>query len=689
MKVGLHALLVASGAAGLMYEVCWSRALGVWLGHGERGAAVTLTLFFLGLGLGYAVAARLSRTGIGSLRAYALCEVVIAVSAVLIAGLSRVQTLEPYLWLSPLIPTSAMGASFPFIMRALTDHELDDVRGYAFHLVGATLGTLVTTFVLIEALGVFATTLVAAGLSLGCASLSSLLSRSEAHLFTEGEPHTDLSLLFAAAVAGFCTLALEVLCLRLFALTFHNSTYTFGLTIAVFVLYLSLGSRRAGKALARPQGDARALVANAAALSSVFVLLTVPLFGAVTRFGELRAPSFVSYMLLALGLVAFVLALPVTAAGTLLPSLFRASKGPRGESVGYLSAANSLGAAFGAWSATFLLLPNLGLFAAFSCVALGYALISVTLAATLKRKASSAVLLSLLSWISVPELPLPPLGFELLARFQGPFGWVDLVEDSSDRSLSARLDLHYQLGKSTDRPRHVTMGTLPLSLHPQPTRALFVGLATGMTTSAALDFPSLRKIEVVELIREVTQLAERFRAFNRGVLEDPRLSLVIADGRSHIRDGRSLFDVIVCDLFVPSHSHTGYLYSVDHYRNVRKRLSQDGIFAQWLPLYMLGERELDWIGNSMLAVFPYTSLWLIENDPKRTLLGILGHMRKPSPTLSAPGARFIGAFRPSSRAELNTDERPRVEFQAPRTERDRQLFVGERLERYLKRRFKP
>ncbi len=45
-----------------------------------------------------------------------------------------------------------------------------------------------------------------------------------------------------AAVFGFGTFAMEVLYLRLFSLVFHNSTYTFGTVVAVFLLALALGA---------------------------------------------------------------------------------------------------------------------------------------------------------------------------------------------------------------------------------------------------------------------------------------------------------------------------------------------------------------------------------------------------------------------------------------------------------------
>jgi hypothetical protein len=65
-----------------------------------------------------------------------------------------------------------------------------------------------------------------------------------------------------------------------------------------------------------------------------------------------------------------------------------------------------------------------------------------------------------------------------------------------------------------------------------------------------------------------------------------------------------------------------FLYTLDHYRAVQRRLSDSGIFAQWLPLWQLGRDELELIGNSLHAAFPYTSVWLDDTDPKRALLRV-------------------------------------------------------------------
>ncbi len=53
------ALTLASGAAGLGYEVVWQRYLGTLLGSQSEATAVVLALFLAGLATGYALFGRL------------------------------------------------------------------------------------------------------------------------------------------------------------------------------------------------------------------------------------------------------------------------------------------------------------------------------------------------------------------------------------------------------------------------------------------------------------------------------------------------------------------------------------------------------------------------------------------------------------------------------------------------------
>jgi spermidine synthase len=80
-------LYVASGAAGLIYQVAWTRLLTLQLGHTVAAASTVLAAFMGGLALGAWLAGRLlarDRVKLHRLRVYAALEVVIAGAALLL-----------------------------------------------------------------------------------------------------------------------------------------------------------------------------------------------------------------------------------------------------------------------------------------------------------------------------------------------------------------------------------------------------------------------------------------------------------------------------------------------------------------------------------------------------------------------------------------------------------------------------
>jgi spermidine synthase len=680
----MFALLFASGAAALVYEVCWSRQLGLLVGLGERGSALTLCAFFAGMTLGYALASPRSARLARPWRAYALCEILLAGWALALPWLmERCDGAHSALLgsLAILPGCVAMGASLPFALDGVARGAASVTRAYAFQLAGATLGTLLSTFVLIGRVGVWHSTYVAAAVSASCGLITLPLgSAPPAPGLSDDFPAMRWQL--AAALAGAATLALEVLALRLFALSFQNSTYTFGLTVAVFITCLALGSRWLARRGAMTEARAQAVTSWAAFVAALGVLAAFPVFARVTSFGVLRAPTLGSYLVLAAGLVLVVLVLPVTAAGTLLPGLWLSAAGRAGRTVGALSAANGLGAAAGALLATYVLLPRVGLSAALVVVAALYAGLGFALSRE-RRRAVLGLLATLpLLVVTLRTSPPAPTGYTLVARFQTSSGWLDVARSNADRSLQALLDLHYRMASSADRARHLRMGKLPLALHGRPQRVLFEGLATGMTASAACSYPGVKTIEVVELIAEMPQLARHFAAYNGRLLDDPRVTVHIDDARAYLRRTSARHDVIVADLLVPWHSHAGYLYSLEHYQTVARRLEPAGVFAQWLPLAQLGSEELALIGDSFAAAFAQTAVWLDDSDPARPLLALVAGGHSSLGRLES--ARRLGLWRRSPGARLNSDEHPRVELVAPRTERTQHVVVGATLAAFLR-----
>lgn len=83
----------------------------------------------------------------------------------------------------------------------------------------------------------------------------------------------------------------------------------------------------------------------------------------------------------------------------------------------------------------------------------------------------------------------------------------------------------------------------------------------------------------------------------------------IADARHYLLLCDRRFDAVVSDLFVPWHSRTCYLYTVDFYQLIRRRLNPNGLFCQWIALYQVSPEQFELIADSFADVFPNTTIW--------------------------------------------------------------------------------
>ena len=149
-------------------------------------------------------------------------------------------------------------------------------------------------------------------------------------------------------------------------------------------------------------------------------------------------------------------------------------------------------------------------------------------------------------------------------------------------------------------------------------------MGTGLTAKGALQYSQLKTINIIELIPEVVYAAKFFHREPNNIFADKRVNVIVNDARHHLYQQHQHYDVIISDLFVPWHSHTGYLYTVEHYQSAYKALKEDGIFCQWLPLYQMGEQEFRIIANSFSRVFPHTSLWRGETSKRYPLMALVG-----------------------------------------------------------------
>jgi spermidine synthase len=631
------------------------------------------------------------------------------------------------------------GATLPAIGQALAAHRVGTRGGllYALNTLGGAAGIAAAGFGLPALVGVTVSYGLAAAVSIlagivalavgriahdvGSMPRAGAVGRSPLHGQThrESPPAGQAAaarrrLRIVAAGAGALGLALEVLWTRLFAQVLHNSVYSFSAIALVFLVALALGAAVATLLVPRAAPAAvAALALGGGALATVGGAWTFAYGTAGLAYVGMQRG--LGEYLLRIAMLAAVTAGPAAlASGAVMTALWAEWGDTEGAArpLGDLSAANTIGGVAGAVAAGFVAIPMLGVRGALLVVAVAYVVLADIMAAsaTRLRPIAYAALLAIVivnpMWM--PLTHLRPGKDTLRATFEGPSGIVTVVD--SDDDLQMRLDNYYVLGGSAAATNERRLGLVPLLVHPAPHRVAFVGLATGITASAG---PALGidDTTVAEIVPEVAAAARAYFApWNGRLLERPDAHLVLDDGRRYLAATSKRFDVIVSDLFIPWHAGAGNLYSREMYATVARRLAPGGLFCQWLPLYQLTREDFDMITHTFLSVFPHTTLWRADFYPDRPVVGLIGQLEVRQVDLERIGTRLrrlpdwsrdpllttsraiemlyagdltaaADLFQP---APLNTDDRPLLEFMAPRLTRinaagDKDWFTQEAL----------
>jgi spermidine synthase len=122
---------------------------------------------------------------------------------------------------------------------------------------------------------------------------------------------------------------------------------------------------------------------------------------------------------------------------------------------------------------------------------------------------------------------------------------------------------------------------VPMIFHGQARRVLVVGLGSGGTLASVLRWP-VEHVDVVEISPEVRDVARRWFAPSTGrPLDDPRVHLLIGDGRNHLRYGRQLYDVIVSQPSRPWAAGSSGLFTREYFAEMRDHLAPGGVACAW------------------------------------------------------------------------------------------------------------
>ena len=587
---------------------------------------------------------------------------------------------------------------------------------YAVNTLGGATGALASGFVLPMALGFKGAYLLAVGLDLAVGIIAVLVARGRledaaAVVAARTLPALRLPPLVwtIAFVSGFVTLAVEVLWTRLFAQVLQNSVYTYALVLVTFLLALALGAVLANLLSRQRRVPAETVTVVLLVLSAAIVAATPWLFHTLTGgLGYLgHGRPFWGYVGAVAWTAALAMLLPGIILGAVLPYLLRLLErgcGAPGEALGRLVAVNTTGAILGALAAGFLLIPAFGIWRALWLLAALYALVAgVALIAQLPRPAlrgaaglATAAAVLLLAILPPETLPVirvnPERGERLVEMREGRAAHAAVIERGGN--LSIRVNNYYTLGGTGALVAERNQTLIPLLTHPAPRNVFFLGMGTGITAGAALFLP-IERVVVCEILGEVVDLAKaHFGPYANGLFDDPRVVIHAEDGRHCLSRSLQRYDAIIADLFTPWKAGTGNLYTKDHYALAAERLNPGGLYVQWIPLYQVSMQELSIIAATMAAVFPEVTLWRGDLHASRSIVALVGRneaapldpaavvrqarrvaadQRRTDVDLAATVLRlYAGNVQASglfADAPVNTDDRPLIEYLAPRTHR--------------------
>ncbi len=658
MKAGRVALLAAlflSGFAGLCCEIAWIRIAGRLFGATTFGLGTVLAVFFGGLALGSwlfgRVAGKLRRplvvygwvegaTGLLALSTphlFSFADGVYTSAYPELVGNFPLLLFVRFLLVTLVIlpPATLMGCALPLFARQFVSSSnriaADVGMLYGINTAGAVAGCAAAGFLLIPRVGVsgtialaaFTNLLIAAAVLLACrrktvdiASASPITAGDDSRPYRpNGKSAQVVHLLFF--LAGFVALANEVVWTRYFALVVRNTVYTYTITLLIVLVGIGLGSIVAGRMVDRT--SRRAFLFGLFQVGSGLIVMAV-LYGLPRWAGpNLHGASIGSTAVL----FCSVMLVPSLLSGASFPLAVRmVLDDPRfaGNRVGSMTALNTAGGIGGALLGGFFLLPVLGIARSVNLVSAIALLTGLTAWFVLDNRwgRGRSLLLAgpaIAGWLILPAAFGTHIPEDFLARSgelidfeEGYESNLAVVETAA--GLTLEIDRLWQ-GMDRKTPQ-IMAAHIPMALHPGIRKVAGIGIGTGQTFSRFLLYDRLTDLHCVDIEKKLPALIRKH--YDSSWLDDPRLKIIVEDGRSYLSHTREKYDLISLELGQTFRPGIAGFYTGDFYRIAAERLESDGLICQFVPIGLVGYEEFRGMIRTFIEVFPASTLWFNRNE---------------------------------------------------------------------------
>jgi spermidine synthase len=456
----------------------------------------------------------------------------------------------------------------------------------------------------------------------------------------------------ALAMTGLASLGMEILWFRHFNILLGGFRAVFSLLLALILIGIGAGSFIGGAVFRRSGRPAEWLmIAQGLFVASTLFGFAAADVNVINNDPVGRAPgSLLPNGAMPVGALAEIWfnAKPMLAE-IFIPALLMGFSFPLGNAViqhaersvgrraGVLYLANTVGAVCGSLVAGFVLLPMLGLQTGTTILMALATLAIVPLYFASGRPlrvfagalAIAGVALGLWSQLPADHVTMRALGrtpnnerrllvsdglTELIAVTEAPEKGRTLYTNGHAMSSTLPLSQRYMRA----------LAHVPLLSMDNPETVLVIGFGVGNTTHAATLHPSVRRVELADLSRDVLAHAEYFAAANKDVLLDPKVVVHINDGRQHLQmQPAGSYDLVVLEPPPIAYAGVSALYSREFYALARTRLKANGYISQWLPAYQVPSETALAMVRAFVDVFPQSVL-LSGAESDLLLLGVNG-----------------------------------------------------------------
>jgi spermidine synthase len=177
------------------------------------------------------------------------------------------------------------------------------------------------------------------------------------------------------------------------------------------------------------------------------------------------------------------------------------------------------------------------------------------------------------------------------------------VFDNALFGRAMRIDGCFMTSERDEFFYHESMVHVPAIAHPGPRSALVVGGGDGGAVEELLKHACMQRVVMAELDSDVVSIArEHLSSIHNGAFDDPRLELVIGDGRKYVENCSERFDQVVLDLtdpFGPAQA----LYTEAFYAACRRILHPGGLLSLHMQSPVTHPRAFSRIFSSVRSAF--------------------------------------------------------------------------------------